>query len=69
MAGVVDKAGVQWERCNGCGKATRLDDLGYQKPCKEFRHGRDLCVSCFNGLDDAAFTSGVPATTWVGVAA
>lgn len=62
MAGVIDANGVQWEHCTSCGRSVRLTNLGYEKPSKEFKHGRDLCLSCVNKLPDLSRI--VPAQEW-----
>jgi NAD-dependent SIR2 family protein deacetylase len=67
MSGVIDENGVQWERCNGCGKHVRLDDLGYEKPSKKFPYGRDLCVECADTFirdGSVLFKNIQPARSW-----
>lgn len=49
MSGVISADGTQWERCNDtrCGhKWVRLEDLHYERPSAEYKHGRDLCRTC-----------------------
>jgi len=50
MAGVIDKNGQQWERCNKCGKWVKFEKLKYGEKTIEFPFGRDLCSNCFNGF-------------------
>ena len=56
MSGVILGDGVQWERCNGCGKYCRLDEMRYEKPSTEHKHGRDMCPRC---LPDQAPAGGI----------
>lgn len=65
MAGVIDEQGVQWERCNGCGEFTRLDNLGYQKPSKAHQYGRMLCIACVNKLPQWHLARVQPAESWI----
>ena len=65
MSGVIDSNGVQWERCNGCGLFTRLDNLGYQKPSKQYEYGRDLCIECVNKLPQWHLARIRPAKSWI----
>jgi hypothetical protein len=46
MSGVVDKNGVQWERCNGCAGWVNINQLRYEKPSEKYQYGRDLCPRC-----------------------
>lgn len=46
MVGVIDESGQQWERCNGCCKFVRIEELRYEPPSKEYECGRDLCAAC-----------------------
>ena len=50
MAGVIDKNGVQWERCNSCGCFTRMSTMEYEEPCSKYRFGRDLCRFCATAI-------------------
>jgi len=63
MSGIIDNNGVQWEHCTVCGTMVRLDDLGYEPPSEQHKHGRDICLSCTNQHDD--IESIVPAHRWV----
>jgi hypothetical protein len=46
MAGVVDKNGIQWERCNACAGWVKIQDLLYERPSEAHEYGRDLCITC-----------------------
>ena len=46
MSGVICDDGVQWERCNGCGGWSKLDELYYERPNQKHPDGRDLCPRC-----------------------
>lgn len=50
MSGVIDKAGVQWERCNECGAFTRISSLWYEERSSKYTCGRDLCSNCVEKL-------------------
>jgi hypothetical protein len=45
MSGVIID-GVQYERCNGCGKFVWIDTLKYEEPSEQYEYGRDLCYWC-----------------------
>jgi hypothetical protein len=47
MSGVIDEDGQQWERCNGCARFVRFEELKYEQPTTRFRYGRDLCRACW----------------------
>ena len=64
MAGVIDKNGVQWERCCVCGNFTKLTSLGYSPPTKKYPYGLDICLSCANKLPQAQLRKVVPAASW-----
>lgn len=65
MAGVVDKDGVQWERCSCCSTFKRLDNLGYEPPSAEYEYGRDMCIACTNTVRDIERVQ--PAKSWLPV--
>lgn len=65
MAGVIDKNGVQWERCTNCGSSVRITNLGYEQPSKNFKFGRDLCIDCVNRLPQYRMRKIKPAFEWV----
>lgn len=52
MSGVIDEDGVQWERCNECGKWVRLERLVYAHPDEDHPYGQDLCHDCAEALMD-----------------
>ena len=67
MCGIIDEKGRQWERCCECNRFTLFSMLGYQKPCAEHKHGRDLCVICADKLilsRRVDFNNIVPAKAW-----
>ena len=68
MAGVIDENGIQWERCNCCGRFVRLeDDMGYEYPSAKHPYGRDLCVNCVDaGIRNGSieFDTIRPASSW-----
>lgn len=49
MSGVIDKNGVQWEKCNRCLQWVDIDDLCYREASDEHPYGEDLCPGCFDG--------------------
>lgn len=49
MSGVIDRNGVQWERCNNCLAFVKIQALGYEQPSEQYPHGRDLCPRCARG--------------------
>ena len=63
MSGVIDENGIQWEHCNCCSKFARLDNLGYEPPTTEFKHGRDICLACTNKHPN--IESIEPAKSWL----
>lgn len=67
MSGVIDDKGRQWERCNGCGEWTLIQDLGYLRPRPHHPHGLDLCVSCVDlaiRCGAIKFQDVAPAQSW-----
>ena len=68
MSGVIDKRGQQWEHCNICSEFVRIQDLGYEKPSKEFEHGRDVCIKCVQAMTQKEIQENIePAKTWIPV--
>ena len=65
MSGVIDEKGRQWEHCNICGKLVLMNSLGYEKPSKEFKHGRDVCIDCVNKLTQRQIRRVEPAASWI----
>lgn len=65
MAGFLDENGDQWAHCNGCGKHTRLSNLGYAPPTPKHKYGQDLCLSCINKLPQTELRRIKPAPDWV----
>lgn len=65
MSGVIDSQGIQWERCNGCAKFIKMENLGYEEPSSHYKYGRSLCISCTNTAPDINKVR--PAKSWLPV--
>lgn len=65
MSGVVDRNGVQWERCTICADWVRIDDLGFlpKNVMLKLPHGADACLKCANSVPGLA-KHVQPARTW-----
>jgi hypothetical protein len=68
MSGVIDGNGQQWEHCGCCNTFIRFpQNLGYEKPTKRWKYGRDICVKCVDkGIraGEIEFENIVPAKEW-----
>lgn len=74
MSGVIDERGVQWERCNCCGKFTQFEELGFLPEGSNLAHkvhGRDtpmdICIKCVQSLDQDDMWLLEPAASWTPV--